>query len=157
MTMKEQISELSGALDEFAKCIETLSEKAFRQKIDAWSPRDILAHLIGWNRNTIKGAKQIRSGELPFYFIDPGDDFSKINAVLIQEYASPDKQELLNELKTSYYELEQFLLTLTPADWIGDYGVRYRNAPVTIETTVAALIRDYVHHRVQIAEWIKYG
>jgi len=36
---------------------------------------------------SIEGSNQIRRGELPFYEIDPGEDCSKVNAVLILEYS----------------------------------------------------------------------
>jgi len=68
MTIEQQINQLNRNIDEFAACIEALPEGAFLQKIDEWSPRDVLAHLIGWNRYTISGAEKIRKGELPFYF-----------------------------------------------------------------------------------------
>jgi len=123
--------------------------------MDGWSPRDVLAHLIGWNRYTIEGCQQIRRGETPFYFIDSGDDFSKVNAVLVRKYDSRDKRRLINELEASAQELEQFLLSVDSTEWESDYGVNYEGGPVTINNSIDVLIRDYLVHRQQIEKWAK--
>lgn len=110
--------------------------------------------MIGWNHHTITGAEQIKKSELPFYLIDPGDDFNKVNTKLVRAYASQNKQDLLDELETSRCELMQFLGTLDPVEWTADYGLRFQDAVMTIQHTVEALSDDYVHHRVQIAAWV---
>ena len=155
MTIEEQVRSLSHSIEEFVRCIDSLPEGLFLAKMNDWSPRDVLAHLIGWNRYTIEGGQQIRRGETPDYFIDPGDDFSKVNAVLVQKYDSRDKRQLVNELKTSAEELKQYLLSLAPAEWEADYGVKYEGGAVTIRNTVDGLIQDYVEHKRQIEEWAK--
>lgn len=150
MTVERQVTELGLRVDEFARCVASLGEGLFLKKINRWSPRDMVAHLIAWNRSIIEGSKQIRKGELPFYDIDPGENFSKVNAVFIREYSSTDKQELLDELRASAGELKKFLLSLGPDEWAHDYGVRHQGAVITIRDTIDELIADYVHHREQI-------
>lgn len=153
MTIEEQIRNLSNNIEEFAGYINSLPEVLFLKKLDDWAPRDILAHLIGWNRYTIEGCQQIMKGETPHFFIDPGDDFSKVNAVLVQKYASRDRQKLIDELKTSSRELEQFLLSIYSTRWETDYGVTYKGGPVTVTNMVEALNYDYVNHKKQIETW----
>lgn len=150
---EEKIKNLRHGIKEFVRCIDTLPDNLFLMKIDEWSPRDVLAHLIGWNRYTIEGCQQIRRGETPFYFTDPGEDFSKVNAVLVQRYDSMDKQKLINALENSTHELEQFLLSVDPADWEADYGVIYEGEPVTIKNTIDVLIHEYILHRQRIEKW----
>jgi len=151
MTLEEQINKLSGAIGEFVSSIDSLTGDTFLKRMDDWSPRDVLAHLIGWNRYTIEGCEQIKRGEPPFYFIDSGDDFSKVNAVSVQRYSSRDRRQLIDELNTSFGELERYLRSLGSAEWKADYGVRwYAGGRVTIKNTIDALISDYVHHREQI-------
>jgi hypothetical protein len=151
--INEQIRSLSSSVEEFARCIDSLPEGLFLKEINGWSPRDVLAHLVGWNRYTIEGCQQIRKGETPFYFIDPGKDFSKVNEVLVQQYDSRDKRQLLDELAVSANELTQFLLTLTPMDWEADFGVRYGRSTIAIQNTVSVLIREYIEHGRQIRDW----
>jgi len=155
MSIEEQISNLSNNIEEFAGCINSLTETLFLKKLDDWAPRDILAHLIGWNRYTIEGCQQIMRGETPHFFIDPGDDFSKVNAVLVQKYASRDRRKLIDELKTSTRELEQFLLSIDSTKWETDYGVTYKGGSVTVMNMVEALSYDYVNHRQQIETWVE--
>jgi len=154
MSIKEQVDKLTLCIKDFAGYIDSLPQDLFLKKIDDWSPRDILAHLIGWNRYTIEGGQQIARGETPLYFIDPGDDFCKVNAVLVRKYHSTNKQELLSELEVSTHELKQFLLSLDPAEWESDYGVSYEGGHVTIKNTIDALIGDYVQHKEQIMRWV---
>ena len=153
MTIGDQINQLRRRVEEFASCMESLPSGWFLKPIDAWAPRDVVAHLIGWNRYTITGCEQIRKGETPFYFFDPGEDFSKINATLVQAYASRDKQEILGELTASLQELTQYLHSLDPADWERDTGVTYQGEVITIRSTVDALMGDFVNHQRQIEAW----
>lgn len=155
MTAKMQVIRLGLRVDDFARCVASLDEELFLKKMNHWSPRDMVAHLIGWNRSIIEGSKQIKRGELPFYDIDPGENYSKVNAALVRQYSSSNKQELLDELQASAGELKQFLLSLDPIDWNHDYGVRHQGAIITIRNTVDDLITDYAHHREQIKAWAK--
>lgn len=153
MTIEEHASLLADAVEEFARCVSSLPAERFLAKMDEWSPRDVLAHLIGWNRCTVVGSEQIRKGETPFSLIDPGEDFSRVNAGLVREVSSRDRGELLEELEASCRELCQHLRSMDPADWEYDYGVRYKGFAITVQNSVDALTSDYVHHRRQIVEW----
>lgn len=153
MTIEMQVTKLGFSVDEFVRCVASLDEELFFKKIDRWSPRDILAHLIGWNDYIIEGSKQIMRGELPFYDIDPGENYSKVNAVLVRQYPSGGKQELLDKLRASAGELKQFLQSLDQSEWDRDYGVRHQGSTITIRNTIDDLISDYAHHRKQIEEW----
>ena len=98
MNIEAQIAKFDQSIEDFVHCVASLNKQFFLRRSDHWSPRDVVAHLIGWNRYTIEGSNQIRRGELPFYEIDPGEDCCKVNAVLILEYSSTDRQEMLAEL-----------------------------------------------------------
>ena len=153
MSIRAQVARLDLGVEALARCVATLTQDSFVSTRGSWSPRDILAHLAGWNRYVIKGSGQIRKGELPFYDIDPGENYSNVNAVLVREYPSTEKPELLAELRASARELGQHLLALDPEAWDRDYGVRHRGATITVRNTVDELIEDYAHHTAQIEEW----
>jgi hypothetical protein len=155
ITIKERVDKLYRSIREFKVCIESLPESLFLKKIDGWAPRDITAHLIGWNLSTMKGCQQIMKGETPFYLIDPGDDFCKVNAVLVREYDSRDKKELVAQLDASTKELNKFLDTIARDDWEADFGVKYQGQPVTIKNSIDALTDDFIAHRQQIEQWAK--
>ncbi len=103
----------------------------------------------------IKGSKQIKRSELPFYDVDPGENYSKVNAVLVRKYSSTNKQELLDELRTTTQELQKFLQSIDSSEWDRDYGVRHQGAVITIKNSVDELIDDYDAHRAEIEEWAK--
>jgi len=153
MTIEAQLSRLGEDLDDLCRCVSSLDERMFLRPIGRWSPRDIVAHLVGWNRYLLEGADQIKRGELPFYDIDPGDNYSKVNAVLVRKYSSTNREELLNDLRASAEELQEYLRSLDTAEWDRDYGVRHAGATITIRNSVDELIDDYHHHREQIAAW----
>jgi hypothetical protein len=135
--------------------VASLNEELFLKRLDHWSPRDVVAHLIGWNRYIIEGSNQIRRGELPFYDIDPGEDYCKVNAVLVLEYPFTDRQKMLDELQVSAQELKQFIQSLDSNEWSRDYGVRHKGAVATIQITVDELIEDYDIHKERIKEWAR--
>ena len=155
MNIETQIAQFDQSIEDFVHCVASLNEEFFLKRSDHWSPRDVVAHLIGWNRYTIEGSNQIRRGELPFYEIDPGEDCCKINAVLVLEYSSTDKQEMLDELQVSYQELKQFIQSLDSSEWSRDYGVRLEGDVITIQNTVDELIEDYDIHTERIKEWVR--
>jgi hypothetical protein len=153
MTIEAQLSRLEKNLDDLCRCVSSLDERMFLRPVGRWSPRDIVAHLVGWNRYLLEGADQIKRGELPFYDIDPGDNYSKVNAVLVRKYSSTSRVELLDDLRASAQELRQYLRSLDTAEWDRDYGVRHAGATITIRNSVDELIDDYRHHREQISTW----
>ena len=110
------------------------------------------AHLIGWNRYYIRGTQQLLEGELPFYAIDPGENYSKVNARLVAEFPSTNRAELLSELEKSAHELAEFLRSLSEEQWGESTGVLLEEEEVTIRQTVDWLIEDYDHHTAQIRD-----
>ena len=155
MNIETQIAKFDQSIEDFVHCVASLNEEFFLKRPNHWSPRDVVAHLIGWNRYIIEGSNQIRRGELPFYDIDPGEDYSKVNALLVLEFTSTDRQKMLDELQISAQELKQFIQSLDSSEWSRDYGVRLKGAVITIQNTVDELIEDYDIHTERIKEWVK--
>ncbi|MDP2920440.1 MAG: ClbS/DfsB family four-helix bundle protein [Dehalococcoidia bacterium] len=153
MTKEDQLNNLDNGVEWLISCIETLDDKVFHKKMNDWSPRDVLAHLIGWNRYTVEGCRQIKQGETPDCLVDPGEDFARVNAVSVRKYRSRDKHKLIQELRASSSELNQFLSNTSPTARYTDYGVKYQGAPLTIRNMVDGLIQDYFHHGKQIQQW----
>ncbi len=152
--LSEQINNLDISIREFLSCIGKLSNDLFLKRMDNWdwAPRDVIAHLIGWNLYTIEGCQMIQKGETPFFFIDPGQDFSKVNAMLVQKYSSKKKNRLTDQIQTSAEKLKEFILTINPTDWETDFGVNYKDGTVTMKNMIDALIYDYDTHKSQIEE-----
>jgi hypothetical protein len=151
--IRNQVDNLNQGVQEFIKCIDSLPESLFLKKIDDWTPRDVAAHLIGWNLYTIKGCQQLTKGELPFYLVDPGDDFCKINALLVKIHNSQDKKKIIKQLIASSEKLEKFLSAVTPRNWDADFGIIYKGEVIIIKNCVDELIADFISHRQQIEKW----
>ena len=155
MQTNPQIKQLDQAVSNFKTCIQDLPESRFLQPINGWTPRDVLAQFIGWNRHTITGCRQIKTGKLPSYFSDAENDFSNVNAESLDLYTRTDQGLLLDEMEDSSQALQNYLLFLDPNDWQTDFGAHYRDSTITIENTVADLIKDYDDHREEIQAWVK--
>jgi hypothetical protein len=52
--IEDQIASFEKEVAAFEECIRSLQEDQFLRKLNHWSPRDIVAHLIGWNRALIQ-------------------------------------------------------------------------------------------------------
>jgi len=156
MTREKDLQALQSAFETFTACMTTLAVPVFLRPVTQWAPRDVVAHLIGWNRSTRTGCAQIRQGMIPFYFADATDDFRHVNATSVQAYASGE-DPLIEEVTASFQALRRFLICLPPEAWKADYGVRYQGGPVTIANTVGALSRDYLEHTKDIESWVTSG
>jgi hypothetical protein len=145
---------LKQAYQEFTKLILTLSDEQFLSSMNGWAPRDVLAHLIGWNSLMIDSSLSILAGKSPSYYDDSKNDYSNINAGFTMKFSSRSKQELLSELKSSMENFEAFIFAL-PAEELGaDHGVvHYSGIPATISKIINSLASDYQYHTDQILKW----
>lgn len=156
MDTKNFMAQFEEAFTRFETLILSLTDDIFLSPMNAWSPRDVVAHLIGWNRITIDGCEDIKEGRPPFYHDDAGDGYVNINAQFITRYSSQDKELLLAELRTTMAELNLYLKSLDPIEWEADYGVQYhRGGAASIARTVAGTAQDYQGHLGEIEEWIR--
>ena len=153
MNLEDQIDQFEHCVEAFAASVAALDEGLFFRNVKGWTPRDIVAHLIGWNPLIVQGAKQILRGELPSYDVDPGPDYSKINAAFVRECDDRDRSVLLEKLAESVGELITFLRTIDPGEWDRDFGSRHKGEKLTVKSTVDDLIGDYDHHSRQLKEF----
>lgn len=151
---QEQIEALRANISTFIACATAISEEAFLRVVTEWSPRDVVAHLIGWNVYTLEGCRDLQQGKAPPFLADEADDFKNVNAASVQRYSSSDKGELVGQLQTTADELLIYLDQLEPAAWTRDYGVPGESGrPNLIMNDVAALAADYLGHAQEITTW----
>lgn len=155
MQSNPQIEHLDHAVNKFKKCIRDLPESKFLQPIHEWTPRDVLAHLIGWNRLYMIGLPEIKSGVEPSYFSDTYNDYRNVNAKSVEMFNQTNQGLLIDELENSFHDLKNYLISLDSDDWKTDFGVTYRGSTTTIAEEVAELIQDYDDHREEIQAWVK--
>lgn len=152
---QEQLTDLDLAYTSFVKTIEELSMEDFLKSIGGWTPRDILAHFIGWNRITLAGCAEICEGIEPFYFHDGTNDYRKVNALFFERFNSTDRKTLSQQMESTKDALVSYLKTIEENEWDLDTGVvHYRGGPATVARCVDLLIRDYRKHREEIISGI---
>jgi hypothetical protein len=153
MNRDQQLDQLDKAYRNFVEGVTSLSTESFLRSLGDWAPRDIVAHLIGWNRNIRIGCGQIRNGLVPFYHKDGPNDYRSINGGLIARYNSTDRAALLRELGVSKDELVAYVTGLDLEDWDKDWGVQhYRGGPATIGRSIESLTGDYINHAEEIRQ-----
>ena len=147
----KQISDLKLAYESFVRAVNDLPADAFLKSLGDWAPRDIVAHLIGWNRITLVGCGMLREGVEPFYFYDGTNDYRKVNAKFFEQYNSTDRKILLAQLASGMDALVPYLQSIDEDEWELDSGiVHYRDGPATVARCVDSLIRDYRKHSEEI-------
>ncbi len=148
---EQQLADLEAAYGLFVKCVRGLSTEDFWGSLGDWTPRDIVAHFIGWNRITLVGCGEIREEVEPFYFYDGTNDYRNVNAAFFRRFSTSYREGLLRELAATMEALVSYLRTVGEAEWEQDTGiVHYRGGPATVARCVDSLIRDYGKHQEEI-------
>ena len=148
---KEQLTDLELVYEAFMQTAKELSSENLIKSLGDWTPRDILAHFVGWNRITLVGCAEICESVMPFYFYDGTNDYRKVNSSFLTRFNSTDKDELIEQVKTTKKSLVSYLWTIPEDEWELDTGiVHYRGGPATVARCVDSLIRDYRKHRDEI-------
>lgn len=149
---------LRASVETFATRIAGLPASTFSRAVTDWAPRDVVAHLIGWNVQTVAGCRDLLQGKAPSYFDDAAHDFQHVNAVSIQRYNSTDRGVLLEKLRSTADALLRYLEELEIEDWDRDCGVREADGqPASIRSEIEALIADYLGHAQEVADWAQTG
>jgi hypothetical protein len=130
-----------------------MSAEQFLHAVDGRTPRDIVAHLIGWNYHAIEASQYIRRGEMPPSLVDPGPDFSTVNGASMARFASRDRTELLGQLRESADAYDAMLRALPEAEWDDHHGVQRGTWRVTNGSFAEVMIGEFDHHRAEIAGW----
>jgi hypothetical protein len=148
---QQQLSDLAVAYQAFVDTAAGLSRDALLRSLGDWTPRDIFAHFIGWNRITLVACAELREGVVPYYFYDGTNDYRVMNAGFFRRYTSREPRELLAEMAATMQALVSYLGAVPEAEWDADMGiVHYRGGPATPARCVDSLIRDYRKHRDEI-------
>jgi hypothetical protein len=150
---EKQLADLDVAYEACVQTLRDLSPENFLASLGDWTPRDIAAHFVGWNRIILVGCGQLREGIEPFYFYDGPNDYRKVNAKFFNQFPSQDRDELLAEIAITKDALVAYLKTIDEREWELDTGIlHYRGGPATVARCVDSLLRDYRKHRQEIIE-----
>jgi hypothetical protein len=122
--------------------------------LGAWSIRDILAHLIGWDYSNLEAVQAIASSRLPAFYEFIDKDWQTYNARLVNIYKKGDVPDLVQVGQASQKNLVDRLSDLSAKELYKDHGVRYRGYKVIIARLIEAETRDEIVHLEQIRSFV---
>ena len=147
------LAPLEQAWHSLDAAVRALPEERFLAPLRGWSARDIIAHLIGWNRHMIESSGSILSGETPAYYADAPFGYRNLNAAHAAAHSSRSRGELLRELEASLMEFKTFVQSLPPPEIDDSHGVlHYTGRPATVGGIIRSLTQDYRDHAAEIDE-----
>ena len=155
MTLNDDFQPLNAAHSTLRESILALKPDQFLGSINGgWTPRDVVAHLVGWNHYMILACKDIMRGDPPSYYVEHSINYRDINAGFVMQYDSRDRDVMLGELGKSLGQLQTFVRGLSPDALDKDFGVtHYRGGVATITRTLQSLATDYEEHAAEIRSW----
>jgi len=152
LSNEADLAPLGQALQSLTAAVQVVPESAFLAPLCGWSARDIVAHLIGWNRHMIVASGSILRGETPAYYADTPHGYRHLNAAHAAAYPSLSKIDLLCELEASMNEFQTFVRSLPATEIENSHGVRhYSGRPATIGGIIRSLTQDYRDHMHEIS------
>jgi hypothetical protein len=151
MNQDAALAPLEQAWRSFDTAVRALPEERFLAPLRGWSARDIVAHLIGWNRHMIEASGSILRGEAPAYYADAPHGYRNLNAAHAAAHASRSREDLLRDLEVSLLEFKTFVQSLPPSEIDDSHGVlHYSGRPATVGGILRSLTQDYRDHAAEI-------
>lgn len=144
---------LATAIARFVAALEARPMRLFLHAQGDRTPREIVAHLIGWNHAAVVARAAIARGELPESRVDSGPDLGKTNARAMATYGSQDKATLPAQVRDAAAAWDAMLRALPGAERDQANGVRLGAWSISNGAMVEALTEDYDHHRKEINQW----
>lgn len=153
MGPEEAVQRLQEAGGELERLVAALPDSLLGERVERWTPKDVVAHLVGWNHHAKEGIRELLEGRPPFYLPQAKEDFRELNAQSVARWGGLDRKSLLGELRGSLQALVEFLRGLPGGAWDRDFGVRARDEPLTVLGTVSQLAQDYLSHTERLRFW----
>jgi uncharacterized damage-inducible protein DinB len=125
--------------------------------LGAWSVKDLLAHLVGWDYANLECAEAVPARRLPAFYAHYDRDWQIFNAMLVAEHKRDDFADLIALLAASHRKLMDVLRAVPAEDFVRDFGVRFRGYKVTIARTIEYEAKDERVHRQQILDFQSGG
>ena len=158
MESTDSLRSLRTAHEGLVVRVRALSAAQYLEPMGGWTPRDVVAHLVGWNRFMIQACRSILAGEPPDYYLDAPNDYANIDAALVAHYSSRTRDHLLRELEASVAELTAYVGGLNAGELTARRGVVHHSGePATVEKSLRSLAGDYEEHARQIEAWFRAG
>lgn len=152
----EILSNLKETRERILSVMERLSVAQRDQVfLGAWSPKDLLAHLIGWDETNLQAVQSVLKGTVPAFYQHHDRNWQTYNAMLVARHKQGSFEDMLATARSSQQALLGFLQTIPPEDFKKDFGVRVRGYNVTLERLLEAEAKDERVHYRQIVDFFR--
>lgn len=108
-----------------------------------WSPKDVIAHLVGWDTEAIYFLGLFANGEGETY--DYQFDIDEFNARSVKTRENLSWDEVITSLSIAHTELQQMIMVLNAKDLNSDSG---------FGKSLMGRREDYIFHTQQLADWL---
>lgn len=137
--LPERLVTLTQAHSNFIQICQQLDPQKYNQPgvCGTWSPKDTVAHLIGWDKSLLQFITDIDN------FIPPYDP-DLFNEQSVQQRKQLSWADVMQEMEINFPELQQAIQTVTPEMKIYERVFNW----------IAGRTEDYVLHSGQLAAWV---
>jgi hypothetical protein len=150
-----RLAALEGAYQSWVACIDELPQDRFLARMEAGTPRDLVARLIGWNQLAVLGAQNIMQGKPPAHYKDFGNGYANVNRDLATHEPATDRKALLAKLGSTERQAVDFFRSVGVEIWNQDFSVRHPDGgPATVRRCLEELTRDYLNATDEVATWL---
>ena len=98
-------------LTEVSKLSDAEQDRVF---LGIWSIKDLLAHLIGWDKTNLNAIQNVIRNQLPSFYEYHDHDWRTYNAMLVKKNKKGSFKELIATAKNSQQKLIEFLQKIPP-------------------------------------------
>ena len=139
ITLNELKVQFGLAHTDFIQVANQLDPKQHNQPgvCGEWSPKDVVAHLVGWD-------KSLKVFIVDIANFDPPYDVDSFNNLSVKSRKQMSWDEVIEELESNFLDLEQAIVTIEP----------YMQIYNRVKSWLAGRIEDYMLHRSQIEDWL---
>jgi cobalamin-dependent methionine synthase I len=122
-TIQEMIVRMHEVRDDLLATLAEISDEEFLlpETFNAWSLRDLIAHLIGWERIGIERIALIKKNVEPVAY--KPEDLDRINAEFVRTINSTEKDDLIEQLVEVRKDFELVISTVTPEEYEKEWPV----------------------------------
>ena len=149
MTLEEQKQSLIDAIDHVRNRLRTLIEGVDPDLVihpaSGWRLRDVLAHIVAWEREAVAAGKAHSEGKPEI----PRQDISRFNQEAYEAWKEVDPQEVKTAHRAVYDELID-VVQRAPAERWGVKFVNSWSARATLDQHVRGILSHDAEHIAEI-------
>lgn len=152
-TKAEVIEQYGEDYEAFLAAFSQFPEKHYDDQIlNNWGIKEILAHMAGWDLETIKAIQAAQKGELPWFF-DSENKVDTFNLEQVEKRKFISIPEVLAEMEVNHKKLIGFLEQFPKHLWHQGFGNMWHQQDVT--PSLVCSYRHYAAHRQDILKYLE--